>query len=111
MFDAIATGARIGTWDNTDTAATSRQSIRASLRLGTWDLQSKITDSRQVEAGADLRAVFSAAIESARREGGEPVADAPFGFVFLERAGERRLIALTPRDPHDQRAQNFSPFR
>jgi hypothetical protein len=29
----------------------------------------------------------------------------------LRRDGDRRLLMLTPRDPHDTRPQSFSPFK
>jgi hypothetical protein len=34
-----------------------------------------------------------------------------FGFSFIRRDGERRLLMLTPRDPYDTRSQSFNPFR
>ena len=34
-----------------------------------------------------------------------------FGFAFIQRSGERRLLVLTPRDPHDTGPQSFNPFR
>jgi hypothetical protein len=33
------------------------------------------------------------------------------GFVFMRRGADRRLLTLTPRDPHDATAQSFNPFR
>jgi hypothetical protein len=79
--------------------------------IAIWDLQWKVIDSHQIEAGADLRAAFTAAIERARAQGWAPEAEAPFGFVFIRNDSERRLMALTPRDPHDNRPQTFNPFR
>jgi hypothetical protein len=76
-----------------------------------WDLQWKIIESHQLEACVDLRAEMAAAIERARREGWEPEADAPFGFVFIRNGRERRLMALTPRYPHDRLPTSFNPFR
>jgi hypothetical protein len=76
-----------------------------------WDLQWKLIESHQVEASADLRAAMAAAIERVQTEGWQPEDKPRFGFVFIRRAGERRLMALTPRDPHDQRPQSFNPFR
>jgi hypothetical protein len=38
--------------------------------------------------------------------------DAPeYGFVFLNRNGDRRLLILTERDPFDATPQTFSPFK
>jgi len=43
---------------------------------------------------------------------GRQVEDAPrFGFSFIRRDGERRLLMLTPRDPYDTTPQSFNPFR
>jgi hypothetical protein len=79
--------------------------------IAIWDLQWVIIESVLIEAGADLRAAMASAIERVKADGWQSEADAPFGFVFIRRAGERRLMALTPRDPNDKRAQSFNPFR
>jgi hypothetical protein len=44
-------------------------------------------------------------------EGWQIEADPRFGFAFIRRDGERRLLILTPRDPHDTRTQSFNPFK
>lgn len=75
-----------------------------------WDLQWKIIESGQPEANVDLRAEMAAAIARATAEGRQAESDASFGFVFIRRNGERRLMALTPGDSHDTRPQSFSPF-
>jgi hypothetical protein len=31
--------------------------------------------------------------------------------VFISREAERRLLMLTPRDPHSTAARSFNPFR
>jgi hypothetical protein len=36
--------------------------------------------------------------------------DAAFGFAFVHRNGERRLLMLTERDPADIARQSFSPY-
>jgi hypothetical protein len=33
-----------------------------------------------------------------------------YGFVFIRRETERRLLTLTPRDLYDTTQQSFSPF-
>jgi hypothetical protein len=76
-----------------------------------WDLQWKVIQSQQLAAGADLRAAMTAAIERVQVEGWHSESDPSFGCVFIRRNGERRLLALTPRDPYDESAQSFNPFR
>jgi hypothetical protein len=75
-----------------------------------FGLQWQVLECSRLEPGADLKAAMAAAIcrladEGWRAEGGEQ-----FGFVFMRRAAERRLLILTARDPHDMRPQTFSPF-
>jgi hypothetical protein len=54
---------------------------------------------------------MSAAIERLSSEGWQIEAEPRFGFAFIRRDGDRRLLMLTPRDPHDTRPQSFSPFK
>jgi hypothetical protein len=54
---------------------------------------------------------MTAAIERLASEGWETEGKPRFGFVFIRRAGERRLLMLTPRDPHDTQPQSFNPFK
>jgi hypothetical protein len=51
---------------------------------------------------------MAAAIERLARDGLEAEAEPRFGFAFVRRAGERRLLMLTPRDP---RPLSFSLFK
>jgi hypothetical protein len=37
--------------------------------------------------------------------------DAGYGFVFIGRQGERRMMILTPRDPFQISAQSFEPIK
>jgi hypothetical protein len=53
---------------------------------------------------------MAAALKSLSAEGWEAEATTEYGFVFIRREGERRLLMLTPRDPHSTTAQSFSPF-
>jgi hypothetical protein len=75
-----------------------------------WDLQWQVLDSQRLEPGADLRGAMAAAIERLKSEGWEVEGSAEYGFVFVRRAGERRLLAITERDPYSTRAQSFNPF-
>ena len=75
-----------------------------------FDLQWKVIESLKLEARTDLSAAIAAAIESQASLGWQTEGSHEFGFVFLCRAGERRLLILTERDPYDRRPQSFSPF-
>jgi len=50
------------------------------------------------------------AIERLEAEGWQAEATPEYGFVFVRRGTDRRLLTLTPRDPYDTAPQSFSPF-
>lgn len=75
-----------------------------------FGLQWQVLESSRLEPGADLKAAMTAAISRLAGQGWQTEGGEQFGFVFLRRAGERRLLILTERDPHDMRSQTFSPF-
>lgn len=75
-----------------------------------WGLQWQLLDRQEIEAGADLRAAMATAIERVRADGWQPESKPDFGFVFLRRDGERRLLSLTERDPRSTRRQSFDPY-
>lgn len=79
--------------------------------IAQWGLQWQLLDCQRIEPAADLRAAMAAAIDRAAAAGWQIEADAPFGFVFINRAGERRLLTLTCRDPQKDSPQTFNPFR
>jgi hypothetical protein len=54
---------------------------------------------------------MASTIERLAAEGWQAEATPKYGFVFLRREAERRLLSLTERDPYDTTAQSFSPFR
>ncbi len=76
-----------------------------------WDLQWKLIDCQRLEPATDLSGAMTAAIERLDGEGWQAEGSANYGFVFIRRAGERRLLMLTQRDPRDTAPQSFSPFR
>ncbi|HWX32029.1 MAG TPA: hypothetical protein VNZ53_31935 [Steroidobacteraceae bacterium] len=53
---------------------------------------------------------MQAAIARLDREGCQAEATPEYGFVFIRRETERRLLMLTPRNPYSTAAQSFSPF-
>ncbi|HEV7356911.1 MAG TPA: hypothetical protein VGN99_02875 [Steroidobacteraceae bacterium] len=75
-----------------------------------FDLQWQVIESMKLEARTDLPAAMAAEIEKQVSLGWQTESSHEFGFVFLRRAGERRLLILTERDPYDRRPQSFSPF-
>ena len=85
------------------TAATARFCV-------TFGLQWQVIECSRLEPGADLKRAMHAAIERLANDGWQAECGGEFGFVFIHRAGERRLLILTERDPHDLRPQSFSPF-
>jgi hypothetical protein len=76
-----------------------------------WDLQWQPLHCQRLEPGANLRVAMTAAIEAQVAQGWQIEGTAEYGFVFIRRAGERRLLMLTPRNPADRTPQTFSPFR
>jgi hypothetical protein len=54
---------------------------------------------------------MAAAIERLEGEGWQAEGSAEYGFVFIRREPERRLLMLTPRDPYCTAPQSFDPFR
>jgi hypothetical protein len=76
-----------------------------------WSLQWQVIECQRLEPPADLSGTMAATIERLAREGWEAEATAEYGFAFIRCHGERRLLMLTPRNPHDTTAQSFSPFR
>ncbi len=76
-----------------------------------WDLQWHAIESVQLKPGTDLSAALAAAVERLRVGGWRPTGTAEFGFVFLDRGAERRLLTLSARDPAVTSQQSFSPYR
>jgi hypothetical protein len=75
-----------------------------------WDLQWRILDCERLEPGADLSGAMAAAIERLEGAGWQAEGTPAYGFVFVRREPEGRLLMLTPRDPYDAARQSFSPF-
>jgi hypothetical protein len=75
-----------------------------------FGLQWQVIESHRLEPASDLYGAITAAIERLADEGWEIEAEPRFGFAFVRRDGERRLLMLTPRDPRDTRPTSFKPF-
>jgi hypothetical protein len=73
--------------------------------------QCEIIECQRLEPTADLRGAMAATIERLAADGWHAEGSAEYGSVFVHRAGERRLLMLTPRDPYTTGAQSFDPFK
>lgn len=75
-----------------------------------WDLHWHVLEVQRLEPAADLSAAMAAAIARLEGAGWQAKATPEYGFVFVRREAERRLLMLTERDPGSTAAQSFSPF-
>lgn len=75
-----------------------------------WDLQWRVIDCLRPPHGSDPRTVLADAIARLECAGWRAENGAEFGFTFVTRAAERRLVTITARDPFNSAAQSFSPF-
>jgi hypothetical protein len=71
---------------------------------------SGICNGRSWTAGADLRAALTEILAELERDGWKAESNGEFGFVFVRRLEQRRLVTVTARDPYSTTAQSFSPF-
>jgi hypothetical protein len=78
--------------------------------VAVYGLQWQVIESHRLESGADLYSAMTTTIERLAAEGWCAESEPRFGFVFITKEGNRRLLMLTPRDPFDTRPQSFSPF-
>jgi hypothetical protein len=76
-----------------------------------WGLQWQIIDCRRLEPYTDLSAAMQRTVRELEAQGWEAEGDLPYGFVFIRRRGERRLLMLSARDPFDSSMQSFDPFK
>ena len=79
--------------------------------VAVFGLQWQAIESHRLEPATDLSSAMAVAIERLAADGWQIEAEPRFGFAFIHRAGERRLLMLTPKEPHDTRPQSFSPFK
>jgi len=79
--------------------------------LVVYGLQWQIIDHQRFEPHADLFSVMMSKLQQLASEGWEAEDDARYGFVFIRRLGERRMLMLTPRDPFATSQQSFDPFK
>jgi hypothetical protein len=79
--------------------------------VAVFGLQWQVIESYRLEPGADLFGAMTTTIERLTAEGWRAESEPRFGFVFIRKESDRRLLMLTPRDPFDTRPQAFSPFQ
>lgn len=89
--------------------AFSRSSIPRYIVL--WDIHWHMIEHWRLQAAADLSAVMTATLERLGGDGWTPEATPEYGFTFVRRGADRRLLMLTSRDPHSTGSQSFNPFR
>ena len=76
-----------------------------------WDMHWHVLDCQRLEPATDLSVAMAATIARLAADGWQAEGSAQYGSVFVHRAGERRLLMLTERDPYSTTVQSFSPFR
>ncbi len=69
--------------------------------LAMFRLQWQVIESRRLEPGADLLRAMTTTIKRLSLEGWKAESEPRFGFVFICKERDRRLLMLTPRDPFD----------
>jgi hypothetical protein len=101
----------------TGSAAMSRYHPHVFDRAGAvrylivWDLQWQVIECVRLEPRTALARALAEKLDRLAKDGWRAEGTAEFGFVFLERRNERRLLMLTTRDPRATIEQSFSPFR
>jgi hypothetical protein len=75
------------------------------------DMQHQDIEVQRLEPVTDLRGAMAATIERLAADGWQAEGNADYGSVFIRRGTERRLLALTPRDPYATGAKSFDPFK
>lgn len=78
--------------------------------IAVFGLQWQGIESQRLEPGTDLQDAMAASIERLAGQGWQIEAEPRFGFAFIRRGADRRLLMLTPRDPQHTRPQSFKPF-
>ena len=79
--------------------------------VAVFGLQWQVIESYRLGPGAELYGAMTAAIERLVIEGWRAEDEPRFGFVFIRKDSNRRLLMLTPKDPFDTTLQSFSPFQ
>ena len=75
-----------------------------------WDLHWHPLECQCLKPAVDLSRAMAASLERLASDGWIAEATPEYGFVFIRREGERRLLILSSRDPYSAARQSFSPF-
>jgi hypothetical protein len=75
------------------------------------DMQHQVIEVQRLEPATDLSVAMAATIERLVADGWQAEGSAEYGFVFIRRGDDRRLLMLTERDPDSTTVQSFNPFR
>jgi hypothetical protein len=67
--------------------------------LVTYDLLRRVTATKHLAVGTDLRAVMREAIQALETDDWSVENDGAYGFLFCNRNGERREVRMQPTDP------------
>lgn len=76
-----------------------------------FDLQWHVIESRRVDPQQGAAVALAAFIREFEAKGWNAESDGAYGFVFVNRDGERMLLEVTPRDPSEVGAQSFDPYK
>ena len=79
--------------------------------MAVFGLQWQVIESHRLDPGADLLGAMATTIERLAIEGWRAESEPRFGFVFIHKERDRRLLILSPKDPFDTTPQSFSPFQ
>jgi hypothetical protein len=66
--------------------------------------------SQPQEPATDLYGALAALLEQLRAEGWQAECEPEYGFTFIHRGADRRLVMVTGRDPARVGRQSFNPF-
>jgi hypothetical protein len=87
-----------------NTATTPRYAV-------VWDLHWQVCSSVSVSSlPRTCLALWRRLLIGLASDGWQAEATLEYGFVFIRNGGDRQLLMLTPRDPHNATMQPFSPF-
>ena len=72
------------------------------------DMQQNLIACEALPAGADLREALQVVLTICAAEGWRAETDGAYGFTFIYRGTERRLVNLTPANPADNAGQGHA---
>jgi hypothetical protein len=79
-----------------DPYARSNQFAYVVLR----DMQHQVIECQRLDSATDLRGAMEEAVKRLAADGWRAEGRADYGFVFIRREDERRLLSITERDPY-----------